>query len=156
MEKQQARRRFTREFKLESVRQVISEGRTQKQVAEELGLNTNVLGPWVKEFRADAEQVFPGSGSGTGPETRSDSPFGSRQPVRHLRIPSLPGASSSHPEYEPEGRLLGQRPDGELFQHSEAGMCAPPALLEPPGGHRGLERLHRPLLQPNQTSFTAG
>ncbi len=63
MEEQQTRRRFTREFKLESVRQVISEGRTQKQVAEELGLNTNVLSRWVKEFRADAEQVFPGNGS---------------------------------------------------------------------------------------------
>lgn len=63
MEEQQTRRRFTREFKLESVRQVISEGRTQKQVAEELGLNTNVLGRWVKEFRADAEQVFPGNGN---------------------------------------------------------------------------------------------
>ncbi len=63
MKEQQARRRFTREFKLESVRQVISEGRTQKQVAEELGLNTNVLGRWVKEFRADAEQVFPGNGN---------------------------------------------------------------------------------------------
>jgi len=63
MEEQQTRRRFTREFKLESVRQVISEGRSQKQVAEELGLNTNVLGRWVKEFRADAEQVFPGNGN---------------------------------------------------------------------------------------------
>ena len=56
------RRRFTREFKIEAVRQVVEEGRTQKSVAEELGLNANVLGRWVKELRDDPEQAFPGQG----------------------------------------------------------------------------------------------
>ena len=58
-----ARRRFTREFKLEAVRQVVGEGRTQKQVAEELGLNANLLGRWIKQHRADPEQSFPGQGT---------------------------------------------------------------------------------------------
>ena len=58
-----ARRRFSREFKLEAVRQVISEGRAQKDVAAELGLNANVLGRWIKQFRADAQQSFPGHGN---------------------------------------------------------------------------------------------
>lgn len=62
MGEKRSRRRFTREFKREAVRQVLGEGRTQKRVAEELGLNLNVLGRWVKEFRADPEQAFPGNG----------------------------------------------------------------------------------------------
>lgn len=56
------RRRFTREFKLEAVRQVVGEGRTQKAVAEELGINVNLLGRWVKQLRDDPEQAFPGQG----------------------------------------------------------------------------------------------
>ncbi len=56
------RRRFTREFKLEAVRQVVGEGRSQKAVAEELGINANLLGRWVKQLRFDPEQAFPGHG----------------------------------------------------------------------------------------------
>ena len=63
MGEKRTRRRFTREFKQEAVRQVVHEGRTHKQVAEELGLNLNVLGRWVKEFRADPKQSFPGQGN---------------------------------------------------------------------------------------------
>jgi transposase len=62
MGKERARRRFTREFKLEAVRQVVSEGRTQREVAKELGLNENLLGRWVRQLRDDPEQAFPGHG----------------------------------------------------------------------------------------------
>ena len=48
-----ARRRFSREFKLEAVRQVVSEGRTRRAVAEELGINENLLGRWVKQLRVE-------------------------------------------------------------------------------------------------------
>ena len=60
---ERTRRRFTREFKLEAVRQVVGEGRTQKQVAEELGLNANLLGRWVKQHHVDPSQSFPGNGN---------------------------------------------------------------------------------------------
>ena len=63
MGEQATRRRFTREFKLAAVRQVVGEGRTQKQVAEELGLNANLLGRWIKQLRADPGQAFPGRGN---------------------------------------------------------------------------------------------
>ena len=56
------RRRFTREFKLEAVRLVLQDGRTRREVAEELGINENLLGRWVKQLRADPEQAFPGLG----------------------------------------------------------------------------------------------
>ena len=62
MGEKRARRRFTREFKLEAVRQVVAEGRTQKQVAGELGLNVNLLGRWIKQHGSDPEQSFPGHG----------------------------------------------------------------------------------------------
>ena len=60
---ERTRRRFTKEFKLEAVRQVLREDRTQKQVAEELGLNANLLGRWIKQHRADPAQSFPGNGN---------------------------------------------------------------------------------------------
>ncbi len=60
---EQTRRRFTSEFKREAVRQVVEGRQTQKQVAEELGLNANLLGRWVKQHRADPEQSFPGNGN---------------------------------------------------------------------------------------------
>lgn len=62
MGEQPARRRFSREFKLEAVRQVVGEGRTRREVAQELGINENLLGRWVKQLRADPEQAFPGHG----------------------------------------------------------------------------------------------
>jgi transposase len=62
MGEKRTRRRFTAEFKREAVRQVVGEGRTQKAVAEELGVNANLLGGWVKQQRFDPEQAFPGNG----------------------------------------------------------------------------------------------
>ena len=59
---EQTRRRFTKEFKLEAVRQAMLGDRTQKQVAEELGLNPNLLGRWIRQIRDDPEQAFPGHG----------------------------------------------------------------------------------------------
>ncbi len=60
---ERTRRRFTREFKLEAVRQVVVEGRTRRQVADELGLNANMLGRWIKQLRSDPAQSFPGNGN---------------------------------------------------------------------------------------------
>lgn len=63
MGKKATRRRFTREFKLEAVRQVLVEKRTRRAVAQELGLNANMLGQWVKQLHLDPDQAFPGNGS---------------------------------------------------------------------------------------------
>ena len=45
------RRRFSREFKLEAVRRVQETGRTQAQVADELGVSANTLCRWMKQYR---------------------------------------------------------------------------------------------------------
>jgi transposase len=59
------RRRFSREFKLEAVRRVQETGRTQAQVADELGISANTLCRWMKQYRADKAEPFPGKGSQT-------------------------------------------------------------------------------------------
>lgn len=62
MKKKQERRSFSREFKLEAVRQVIEEGRPLAQVARDLGMGAGLLGRWKREFLDDREEAFPGKG----------------------------------------------------------------------------------------------
>ena len=60
-----SRRRYSREFKLEVVRRVQELGRTQAQVAEELGVSANTINRWVKQFRQEKDDAFPGKGRQT-------------------------------------------------------------------------------------------
>lgn len=57
-----ARRRFSREFKLEAVRLVREQDLPIAQVAEDLGLHENVLRKWVRLYESDPVHAFPGSG----------------------------------------------------------------------------------------------
>ena len=54
MGEKRARRRFSRQFKLEAVRQVVGEGRTQKAVTEELGIPTR----WMCSALAVSDRGF--------------------------------------------------------------------------------------------------
>lgn len=56
------RRRFDREFKVEAVRAALRGDRPQNEVARDLGINEQTLYRWVREFRNDASQSFPGNG----------------------------------------------------------------------------------------------
>lgn len=60
------RRQFTREFKLEAVRLVKESGKSQAQVARDLGIRPDMLRTWKRqaEGRAGfaAVDVFPGIG----------------------------------------------------------------------------------------------
>ena len=60
-----SRRRYSREFKLEVVRRVQELGRTQAQIAEELGVSANTINRWMKEFGREKEEAFPGKGRQT-------------------------------------------------------------------------------------------
>ncbi len=63
MKKQrQPRRSFTREFKIESVRQVVEGGRSIAAVAREIGIHANLLSVWKREVLADQVEAFPGRG----------------------------------------------------------------------------------------------
>lgn len=57
-----ARRRFSREFKVEAVRLARERGVTLAQAARDLGVHVSVLRVWVRECGADPAQAFPGAG----------------------------------------------------------------------------------------------
>jgi transposase len=56
-------RRFTREFKLEALRQLAS-GKTFARLARELELHENVLRRWQREYEKEPGRAFPGKGQG--------------------------------------------------------------------------------------------
>jgi transposase len=57
-----ARRRFSREFKLEAVRLVWDQGISVAQAARDLDLHANVLRKWVRLYEDDPAHAFPGQG----------------------------------------------------------------------------------------------
>jgi len=56
------RRRFTREYKLEAIRLIHEQNVTVSQAARDLDLHENVLRKWVKDYRDDPANAFPGHG----------------------------------------------------------------------------------------------
>ena len=56
------RRSFSREYKLEAVKLIQDRGVTVAQAARDLDIHENVLRKWVREFRTDPQQAFPGHG----------------------------------------------------------------------------------------------
>ena len=56
------RRTFTREFKIEAVRQVTQGKRSIAEVAASLGLHDTLLRKWVHDHNDQGEQAFPGHG----------------------------------------------------------------------------------------------
>jgi transposase len=55
-------RTFTKEFKQEAVQLVQTSGKSQSQVARDLGIADSTLHHWRKEFAEHGKQAFPGSG----------------------------------------------------------------------------------------------
>jgi transposase len=60
--KKRPRRSFTKEFKVEAVRQVVEQNRPMAAVARELGIGAGLLGQWKQQVLADPEGAFPGKG----------------------------------------------------------------------------------------------
>ena len=56
------RQKFSREYKLEAVKQVRDRGVPGAQVARELGIRENLVSRWVRETRGDTRKAFPGQG----------------------------------------------------------------------------------------------
>jgi len=57
------RRRFSREFKIETVKLVMERGLGVARVSRDLDIGETVLRRWVKELSVDAEHAFPDGGS---------------------------------------------------------------------------------------------
>ena len=58
----QTRRKYTKEFKQDAVSLVNDQGYTRVEAARSLGIDSNMLGRWVKEFNQDDGQAFRGNG----------------------------------------------------------------------------------------------
>jgi transposase len=56
------KRKFTREFKIEAVRQATRGGRSQAAVARDLGISANLLARWKQQLEEEGKAAFPGQG----------------------------------------------------------------------------------------------
>jgi transposase len=56
-------RTFTKEFKLEAVQLAQKSGKSQAQIARDLGIADSTLHHWCKEFAKAGSAAFPGSGN---------------------------------------------------------------------------------------------
>lgn len=61
----QKRKKFTKEFKLESLRLMRASGKPAAEVARELGIRRNQLYKWEEELNSHGEDAFPGHGRRT-------------------------------------------------------------------------------------------
>ena len=57
-----ARKKYSKEFKLDAIGLVTDQGYTRIEAARSLGIQANMLGRWVKEQQADDGQAFRGNG----------------------------------------------------------------------------------------------
>lgn len=64
----QKRTVFPREFKLEAVRLVLEKGMSGAQVARDLGVSSELIYRWKREFKDDPAFAFPGHGKIAGDE----------------------------------------------------------------------------------------
>lgn len=56
------RRKFDREYKIETVRLIIERGMPLAQVARDLDIHENVLRKWKNQYLEDVHTAFPGKG----------------------------------------------------------------------------------------------
>jgi len=57
-----ARKKYSKEFKLDAVSLVKEQGYNRSEAARSLGINSTMLGRWVKESASDDGQAFRGNG----------------------------------------------------------------------------------------------
>jgi transposase len=57
-----SRRKYDKEFKLNTVKLFLNKGLTHKQINDELGVPSSTLSGWVEEYRKSGEDAFPGKG----------------------------------------------------------------------------------------------
>ena len=58
-----ARRTYTREFKLAAVKLITEQDYSVAEAARRLGISANLLHLWKKTLQGSGEQAFPGQGS---------------------------------------------------------------------------------------------
>lgn len=56
------RKKYTKDFKTDAVKLLMSSGKTVRQISEDLGIHENVLFRWKKEYQ-NSKNAFPGNGN---------------------------------------------------------------------------------------------
>jgi transposase len=64
------RRTYTRELKIEAVRLLKRSGKSQAEIADELGVPPSNITRWNKKYGEDGEDAFPGHGKLTPEKER--------------------------------------------------------------------------------------
>ena len=59
---QRTNRNYDKEFKLNAVNLYLESGRSYRQIARELGIPESSLVGWVKAYKLDKTEAFPGRG----------------------------------------------------------------------------------------------
>ena len=59
------RKQYTKEFKLDAIRLVTEQGYKCAEAARNLGINANMLGRWIQEYRQSEDEAFRGNGKPT-------------------------------------------------------------------------------------------
>ena len=57
-----ARRKHSKEFKLEAVRLAGQPDKSIKETADGLGIHSSLLHAWMRQLSVDGDQAFPGNG----------------------------------------------------------------------------------------------
>ncbi len=65
------RKKYSKEFKLDAVSLVTEQGYTRPEAARSLGINSNMLGRWVKELQTEDGQAFRGNGKLTAEQAEN-------------------------------------------------------------------------------------
>ena len=58
----QKRKKYGKEFKLETIELAASSDKSDSQLEQDLGLSRGCIYNWRKQFERDGEQAFPGKG----------------------------------------------------------------------------------------------
>jgi transposase len=57
------RKKYTKDFKKDTVMYLLNSGKEIKEVAKDMGINASQLSKWKREFLNDSENAFPGNGN---------------------------------------------------------------------------------------------
>ena len=68
MEGTRKRRQYTAEFKRESVELLLKSNKPTSEIADDLGIRPDLLNRWRREYHADEDNAFPGTGHLQDPE----------------------------------------------------------------------------------------
>jgi transposase len=56
------RKKYSKEFKLDAIDLVLEQGYSLVEASKSLGINTNMLGRWIREHQSDDDKAFRGNG----------------------------------------------------------------------------------------------